>query len=146
MNNIPSFHTDLLDAARQLETTARMIANERWKDCVQKRFYDEYINEYIHVVNMLVFGHDGADHVYNLGMNDIFKIMDKNISEMESMLTGTVFDFSMAFNPGQLLDSYAHPINPVYNDRMELEPWDTKYNGPRPGEMTDDDVKRLLNR
>ena len=57
MNNIPDFVMQIQEVERQLDSQFTITADD-WKDEVQQRYYNEYVNKYKELIDRYINGSD----------------------------------------------------------------------------------------
>lgn len=159
MVNIPDFAFQLQEIERQLRTQADVTA-AIWQDGVKQRFYEQYVDKFCHIIEMIINGEHNADYgVYGRSMNKMLEgisdCFDKMASASETSAS-TLFNKAMnGMHDGEIRDLYGHTIDvennydvqnrgQVYDDHLERDYWNCRLNGPRPGSLESDDMNELM--
>lgn len=154
MSNIPDFAMQVQEIERQIEAQCNVTA-EDWKDAVQKRFYDNFINAYKEKLELYIHGGFGMS---GKGINDLLIFLDEKMQEMETH-TGIPADFTFmaaagASYTGTVRDSFGNNIDVegayevqnrggiVHNEKLERDYWQN--NGSRPGEYSNEEIEKIM--
>ena len=87
MSNIPDFAMQVQEVQRQIEAQSDVTAQD-WKDAVQQRYYDNYMNAYKEKMELYIHGGSG---ISGKGINDLLVFLDEQMQKMEQ-LTGVPAD------------------------------------------------------
>ncbi len=163
MSNIPDFAMQVQEIERQIEAQSDVTA-EDWKDAVQKRFYDNFINAYKKKLELYI--HGGLE-MTGKGINELLMFLDEKMQEMEAH-TGFSSDFTFRFAAGAsyagtVRDGFGNHIDVedtnevrnrdgvVHSDNRERDYWQNQptiiippYNGSRPGEYSNEEIKKIM--
>ncbi len=156
MRNIPDFAMQVLEIEKGISGQADLSA-ECWKDNVQRRFYERFIEQYFK--DMEIYIHGGTQ-IVSKGLNDLLVFIDEKLGEMER-LTGVPADVSFTlaaidnYAGGNIIDNRGLPVDVedsfpvrmrggvVHNERLDRDYWRKEY-GADPGEMKSGDVKEVM--
>ena len=159
--NIPDYSFQLQEIERQLRAQADVTAAV-WQDGVKDRFYKQHVDNFCHLIEMVVNGdHHGDYGIYNRGMNEMLEKISGCFDKMASA-SGTssseLFDMAMnGMHDGSIRDSYNQTLKvesyyevqrrgQVYDEHLDRDYWDRSYNGPKPGTMETEDLDELMKR
>lgn len=161
MANIPDFAFHLQEIERQLRIQAD-ITSEVWQDYVQQRFYKQHVDKFCHTIEMVLNGENNSEYgIHARGMNKMLEGISECFDKMASVSETSpsfLFDLSMnGMHDGSILDSYDKPIDvednhdvqkreAVYNEYLERDYWQDRYNGPKPGMLDSKDVNEVMRR
>ena len=117
MSNIPDFAMQVQEVQRQIEAQSDVTAQD-WKDAVQQRYYDNYMNAYKEKMELYIHGGSG---ISGKGINDLLVFLDEQMQKMEQ-LTGVPADLTFmcaagASYTGSVRDNYGVSI-PVEEKEM----------------------------
>ena len=162
MSNIPDFAMQVQEVQRQIEAQSDVTAQD-WKDAVQQRYYDNYMNAYKEKRELLIHGGSG---ISGKGINDLLVFLDEQMQKMEQ-LTGVPADLTFmcaagASYTGSVRDNYGVSIpveafkevqerdGVVHNEKRERDYWREEGtffepdNGTRPGQYSNEEIKQIM--
>lgn len=159
MSNIPDFAMQVQEVQRQIEAQSDVTAQD-WKDAVQKRYYDNYMNAYKEKMELYIHGGFG---ISGKGINELLVFLDEQMQKMEK-LTGVPADVTFlcaagTSYSGSVRDNYGVDINVessqevqgrngiVHNEKRERDYWQEgggSYNGTRPGQYSNEEIKQIM--
>lgn len=159
MSNIPDFAMQVQEVQRQIEAQSDVTAQD-WKDAVQKRYYDNYMNAYKEKMEFYIHGGSG---ISGKGINELLVFLDEQMQKME-VLTGVPADVTFlcaagTSYSGSVRDNYGVDINVessqevqgrngiVHNEKRERDYWQEgggSYNGTRPGQYSNEEIKQIM--
>lgn len=161
-SNIPDFVMHVQEVQRQLEAQCEVTA-EDWKDNVQERFYNRYINEYKSCLELYIQGGAG---ISGKGLNDLLIFLDEQMQKMERLTgvpadvtfmcaagasyTGTVRDNFGVSIPVEAFEEIHERDGVVHNERRERDYWIEEErpcepgNGTRPGQYSNEEIKQIM--
>lgn len=159
MSNIPDFAMQVQEVQRQIEAQSDVTAQD-WKDAVQKRYYDNYMNAYKEKMELYIHGGSG---ISGKGINELLVFLDEQMQKMEK-LTGVPADVTFlcaagTSYSGSVRDNYGVDINVessqevqgrngiVHNEKRERDYWQEgggSYNGTRPGQYSNEEIKQIM--
>lgn len=159
MSNIPDFAMQVQEVQRQIEAQSDVTAQD-WKDAVQKRYYDNYMNAYKEKMELYIHGGSG---ISGKGINELLVFLDEQMQKMEK-LTGVPADVTFlcaagTSYSGSVRDNYGVDINVessqevqgrngiVHNEKRERDYWQeggSSYNGTRPGQYSNEEIKQIM--
>ena len=162
MSNIPDFAMQVQEVQRQIEAQSDVTAQD-WKDAVQQRYYDNYMNAYKE--KMELYRHGGSG-ISGKGINDLLVFLDEQMQKMEQ-LTGVPADLTFmcaagASYTGSVRDNYGVSIpveafkevqerdGVVHNEKRERDYWREEGtffepdNGTRPGQYSNEEIKQIM--
>ncbi len=159
--NIPDYVFQLQEIERQLLVQADMTAAV-WKDDVKKRFYEQHVEQYSHIIQLVINGdHHGDFGIYKRGLNEMLEGISDCFNQMAGA-SGTSAEelFNRAMNgmhDGSLQDHYNQNVDVenynkvrdrgiVYDENLERDYWSPTFNGPRPGTMGSEDREEIMKR
>lgn len=162
MSNIPDFAMQVQEVQRQIEAQSDVTAQD-WKDAVQQRYYDNYMNTYKEKMELYIHGGSG---ISGKGINDLLVFLDEQMQKMEQ-LTGVPADLTFmcaagASYTGSVRDNYGVSIpveafkevqerdGVVHNEKRERDYWREEGtffepdNGTRPGQYSNEEIKQIM--
>ena len=162
MSNIPDFAMQVQEVQRQIEAQSDVTAQD-WKDAVQQRYYDNYMNTYKEKMELYIHGGSG---ISGKGINDLLVFIDEQMQKMEQ-LTGVPADLTFmcaagASYTGSVRDNYGVSIpveafkeiqerdGVVHNEKRERDYWREEGtffepdNGTRPGQYSNEEIKQIM--
>ena len=162
MSNIPDFAMQVQEVQRQIEAQSDVTAQD-WKDAVQQRYYDNYMNAYKEKMELYIHG---GSEIYGKGINDLLVFLDEQMQKMEQ-LTGVPADLTFmcaagASYTGSVRDNYGVSIpveafkevqerdGVVHNEKRERDYWREEGtffepdNGTRPGQYSNEEIKQIM--
>lgn len=161
MSNIPDFVMQLQEQERQLKTQMDATADD-WRDEVKDKFYDKYMDTYSEMIETYI---NGGKDMSGKGVNDLMEFMDQKLEEMED-LSGISADVqfqaaSLGQHDGHMNDFFDYDMNVenmqcvkdrggiVHDNNRVRDYWNNNpgspgYNGSRPGELKQDDIKEIM--
>jgi len=161
MSNIPDFAMQVQEVQRQIEAQSDVTAQD-WKDAVQKRYYDNYIDAYKEKMGLYIHGGSG---ISGMGINDLLVFLDEKMQKMEE-LTGVPADITFmcaagASYTGSVRDNYGADIDVnsfsevqgrdgvVHNEKLERDYWQEggasfENNGSRPGQYSNEEITEIM--
>lgn len=162
MSNIPDFAMHVQEVQRQIEAQSDVTAQD-WKDAVQQRYYDNYMNAYKEKMELYIHGGSG---ISGKGINDLLIFLDEQMQKMEQ-LTGVPADLTFmcaagASYTGSVRDNYGVSIpveafkevqerdGVVHNEKRERDYWIEEGtffepdNGTRPGQYSNEEIKQIM--
>lgn len=162
MSNIPDFAMQVQEVQRQIEAQSDVTAQD-WKDAVQQRYYDNYMNAYKEKMELYIHGGSG---ISGKGINDLLVFLDEQMQKMEQ-LTGVPADLTFmcaagASYTGSVRDNYGVSIpveafkgvqerdGVVHNEKRERDYWREEGtffepdNGTRPGQYSNEEIKQIM--
>lgn len=154
MSNIPDFAMQVQEVQRQIEAQCDVTAQD-WKDAVQKRYYDNYMNAYKE--NMELYIHGGYG-ISGKGINELLVFIDEQMQKMEA-LTGISSDVTFmcaagASHTGSVRDNIGVNIpveafyeiqergGIVHNNKRERDYW--RDDDTRPGQYSNEEIKQIM--
>lgn len=150
---IPDYVVQLQEIQRQFKTFTDVFKETDWKDCVQQRYYDTYVDRSDFYISCIMSG----EKCRGKGLNDLLAFIDEKQKEMHS-LTGMP-EYIPDYVPGGMIDGLVRIDNeyvfgvhgplapsevPVVNREGEREYWDREEHGHKPGELTEAEVEEVL--
>ena len=166
MSYIPDFVLNLQEIQRSVGEQAAVTA-ELWKDCVKERYYYDYVEPFNHIINVVIHGREDMDSIYQRSLNDLLVLISNRIMEMAVIAECSPDEiYQQAFYNGDfngyseenMNDNYGRPMNPmknwhvksrggvVHDDHLTRDYWDPLTNGPRPGELDNEDIGHIMER
>lgn len=162
MSNIPDFAMQVQEVQRQIEAQSDVTAQD-WKDAVQQRYYDNYMNAYRETMELYIHGGSG---ISGKGINDLLVFLDEQMQKMEQ-LTGVPADLTFmcaagASYTGSVRDNYGVSIpveafkeiqerdGVVHNEKRERDYWREEGtffepdNGTRPGQYSNEEIEQIM--
>lgn len=162
MSNIPDFAMQVQEVQRQIEAQSDVTAQD-WKDAVQQRYYDNYMNAYKEMMELYIYGGSG---ISGKGINDLLVFLDEQMQKMEQ-LTGVPADVTFmcaagASYTGSVRDNYGVSIpveafkevqerdGVVHNEKRERDYWREEGtffepdNGTRPGQYSNEEIEQIM--
>ena len=162
MSNIPDFAMQVQEVQRQIEAQSDVTAQD-WKDAVQQRYYDNYMNAYKEKMELYIHG---GSEISGKGINDLLVFLDEQMQKMEQ-LTGVPADLTFmcaagASYTGSVRDNYGVSIpveafkevqerdGVVHNEKRERDYWREEGtffepdNGTRPGQYSNEEIKQIM--
>lgn len=166
MNHIPDFVMQIQEVERQLESQFDITADD-WKDEVQQRYYNEYVNKYKELIDRYINGSDFGE-MSGKGLNDLLIFMNEKMQKMEE-ITGVSADFTFDYasvlihKSGFVRDNYGTAIDVenneevllrggiVHDENRERDYWREEGgtimdpdNGTRPGQYSGEEIKQIM--
>lgn len=158
MRNIPDFIDQLLEIKRQFQVDTDM-AKEEWRDGRQRQYYEKYVEPYLKTIEVYI---EGGYDMTGMGLSDLLVFLDNKMDEMES-LSGRSADIQFEYavglsHNGGLRDHYGNYIDVenldkvkmrggfVYDEHGQRDYWDINFNGPKPGEMSSEEMEAHLSK
>jgi len=155
MHNVPDFALQLQEVEKQFQIQA-VQTQEEWQDVKQEQFYDAYVEPLKEYIETYM---NGGSDMSGLGVNDLMDFLAKSMDDMEE-LTGIPADVQFEYaaleqHNGGVNDAYGERIDVenmsfiqrrdgvVHNSDGERDYWSTLHNGPRPGELTPEEINYL---
>ena len=159
--NIPDYAFQLQEVERQLRAQSDVTAAV-WQDNVKKRFYEQHVDHFCHILEMVINGdHHGDFGIYQRGLNEMLQGISDCFDKMANASETSASElFNRAMNgihDGAVRDNYNHNIDvennnkvrdrgTVYDENLERDYWSPSYSGPRPGTMGSEDRDELMKR
>ena len=163
MGNIPDFVLQLQEIERQLKAQMESTADD-WRDRKKDEYYQKYLDNYCDDIETYI---NGGGNMSGFGVNDLVVFCDQKLQEMES-LSGVPADvqFELAAlgqHDGHVVDFFDNDMNVeemgmiqkrdgiVHNDQRIRDYWNNdpnsgNYNGPRPGELNQDEIREIYDK
>lgn len=161
MSNIPDFVLQIQEVERNLKARW-MLTQEDWRYSAADSFNDYIMDPYCRNIHQYITGED----ITGYGVDQLIKQMDKHMQDM-SQLTGISEDvaFYCAAGPqhnGMVKNWHDNEIDVenldfikerggiVHNQNRDRDYWNDNpnswdYDGPKPGELQDKDIKNIMN-
>lgn len=161
MSNIPDFVLQIQEAERNLKARWQ-VAQEDWRDASAESFQNDVMEPYCRNFQQYITG----DGIKGYGVDQLMQQMDRHLQDMAS-LTGISEDvaFVCAAGPqynGKVKNWHDEEIDVenmdlinnrggvVHNQNRDRDYWNdspssSNSDGVKPGELQDDDVKRIMN-
>ena len=162
MSNIPDFVMQVQEIQRQIDAQCDVTAQD-WKDAVQKRYYDNYIDTYKETIELYIHGGSG---IVGMGLNELLVFLDEQMQKMERLTgvpaevtfmcaagasyTGSVNDNSGVNIPVESFIEVQNRDGVVHNERHERDYWQEEgsffgvNNGTRPGQYSNEEIKQIM--
>ena len=160
MSNIPDFVLQIQEVERQLKTQMEATADD-WRDGKREEYYQKYMDKYCDDIETYI---NGGGNMKGKGVNDLMVFCDQKLQEMERLsgISANV-QFELAaigMHNGHLNDFYDEDMDVenmkliknrggvVHDANRVRDYWNNNrncvdYNGPRPGELNQDDIKEI---
>jgi hypothetical protein len=160
MSNIPDFVLQIKEVERQLRSQMEATA-EDWRDRKKEEYYQAYMEEYCNDIDTYI---TGKGNITGMGVNDLVVFCDRKLQEMERLsgISANV-QFELAAigqHNGCLNDYFDKDIDVedmemikrrggiVHDDQHVRDYWNDNensvdYNGPRPGELNQDEIGEI---
>lgn len=162
MSNIPDFVLQVEEVERQLKTQMDVTADD-WRDRKKDEYYQKYLDKYCDMIDTYI---NGGSDMTGMGVNDLVVFCDNKLQEMERLsgISANV-QFELAAigrHNGHLNDYFDNDIDVenmemvqkrggiVHNEQHVRDYWDNDShssgcNGPRPGELNQEDIRQVYN-
>ena len=155
MSNIPDFVLQIQEVERNLMAEWK-LTQEDWRDNVAERFNEGVMEPYSRNFQQYITG----DGIKGYGVDELMQQMDKHLQDM-AQLTGVSEDvaFQCAAGPQhnggvnnwhdegidvENLDVVRDRGGVVHNDNRDRDYWNNFFDGPKPGELRDNDIQEIL--
>lgn len=162
MSNIPDFVLQVEEVERQLKTQMEVTADD-WRDRKKDEYYQKYLDTYCESIETYI---NGGSDMTGMGVNDLVVFCDNKLQEMERLSgipANVQFELAaIGQHNGHLNDCFDHDIDVenmemiqkrggiVHDEQHVRDYWDNDrhsggYNGPRPGELKQEDIRQVYN-
>lgn len=162
MSNIPDFVLQVKEIQRQLKTQMDITADD-WRDKKREEYYQKYMDSYCERIDTYI---NGGNNMKGMGVNDLVVLCDTKLQDMEQLSgipANVQFELAaLGQHDGHLRDSYGNDMNVedmdmiknrdgiVHDERNVRDYWnntpnDIGFNGRRPGELNQNDIKEIYN-
>jgi len=160
MSNIPDFVLQVEEIERQLKTQMEATADD-WRDRKKDEYYQKYMDPYCERIETYI---NGGDNMKGKGVNDLVVFCDTKLQEMENISgipANVQFELAaIGQHDGHLKNYYNDDMNVedmemvknrggiVHDNRHVRDYWNNNeyygnYDGPRPGELSQDDIRDI---
>lgn len=161
MSNIPDFVLQIQEAERNLKARWQ-VAQEDWKDAAAESFNDGIIDPYCKNFHQYITG----EGITGFGVDKLMQQMDKHLHDMAD-LTGMSEDVAFTYaaggqHNGKVNNWFDREIDVenmeivkkrggiVHNENRDRDYWNDNpysydYDGIKPGELQDKDIKQIMN-
>ena len=162
MSNIPDFVLQVKEIQRQLKTQMDITADD-WRDKKREEYYQKYMDSYCERIDTYI---NGGNNMKGMGVNDLVVLCDTKLQDIEQLSgipANVQFELAaLGQHDGHLRDSYGNDMNVedmdmiknrdgiVHDERNVRDYWnntpnDIGFNGRRPGELNQNDIKEIYN-
>lgn len=161
MSNIPDFVLQVQEAERNLKAQWQIVQKD-WHDEAAKSFNENIMDIYCWNFGQYITGKD----IKGYGIDKLMQQMDKHMQDM-SKLTGISANVAFAYAAGpqhngmvnnwfdeaidvENLEMVKDRGGVVHNENRDRDYWDNNpysrtYDGVKPGELQNEDVKKIMN-
>ena len=162
MSNIPDFVLQIQEAERNLKAHWQVVQQD-WRGDTADSFNDGIMDPYCQNFQKYITG----EGIKGYGVDQLMKQMDKHMQDM-AQLTGISENVAFAYAAGpqyngKINNWFEEPIDVENNEHVKKRggivhdenrdryywndnPNSVNYDGVRPGELQDDDIKKIINK